>query len=310
MSPPSLSAINTKMLTKVGAILILLLSAQFADAQILRRLFHRPTQSGGCANGQCEVAPQFAPAPTVQTQSSSAKATVLAAFPKAVALRYDVTQWVISNGNPGYGMCQAQNSEREAWEAALLLVRSAKACPCPTCPDCKECCKDGACEVPGASSPWSQIRWVSHGELHGILDKLDQKPHWKATVKAVRSQVAGWKGEPSVAVNEGTFIAWQKEIGVTETESVRSLDGKTFAGSLSKQLASKGKLTLQERHLQRILNGPDTPRRDRQLARMESHVRVELNLSPTAVVDWSAIDWPTMIQRVLQLLIMLLPLFV
>ncbi len=171
-------------------IFALLISAQFADAQILRRIFHRP--ASGCANGQCEVAPQFTPVQTIVPP-------------------------------------------------APVPVAKSEPCPCPKCPaNCKECCCE---DVPGVA---------------------------------------------------------------------RALDGKSFAGALSKQIASKGKLlTLQERHLQRILNGPDSPRRDWQLARMEKHTRVELDIPQAAVVDWSAaVDWPTVIARVLQLLAMLLPLFI
>lgn len=85
----------------------------------------------------------------------------------------------------------------------------------------------------------------------------------------------------------------------------RKLDSKSFAGALQKHVTGK---TLQERKILNIINAPDSPRRDRQLARMERHVRAELNIPSNQAVDWSAIDWPTLIQTILQLLIKLLPL--
>lgn len=94
-------------------------------------------------------------------------------------------------------------------------------------------------------------------------------------------------------------------------QQVRSdLDPKSFAGALGNQLAKKDKLTRQEKHIATIINSPDSPRRDRQLLRMERHVRAHLDLHPTDAVDWSRdIDWPTLLQTILQLLIKLLPLF-
>lgn len=85
-------------------------------------------------------------------------------------------------------------------------------------------------------------------------------------------------------------------------------DGKSFAGELQRQLIERGSLSSGERRVLRILNAPDSPRRDRQLDRMERHVRVQLDLHPTDAVDWSAIDWPAMLEIVLRLLVALLPL--
>ena len=91
----------------------------------------------------------------------------------------------------------------------------------------------------------------------------------------------------------------------------RSLDGKSFAGALHKQLAAKSNPSLGERRILHILNSPDSPKRDRQVNRMERHVRAHLDLHPTAVIDWSAeIDWPSLLRKILQLLISLLPLLI
>lgn len=88
------------------------------------------------------------------------------------------------------------------------------------------------------------------------------------------------------------------------------LDPKSFAGALQHQLTKKGKLSFEEKRLARVLAGADSPRRDRQVARMEGHARVHLGLAPTGAVDWSAIDWPTILRQLLELLIRLLPLLI
>lgn len=98
-------------------------------------------------------------------------------------------------------------------------------------------------------------------------------------------------------------------IGAEAMPPMRSLDSKSFAGALQGQLAKKGvTMTLAERKLMKIVNGKDSPRRTRQLAHMERHVRAHLELSPTAAIDWSSIDWSKVLSTVLQLLIKLLPL--
>lgn len=85
----------------------------------------------------------------------------------------------------------------------------------------------------------------------------------------------------------------------------RKLDARSFAGNLQKHVEGK---TAKERQILNIINGPDSPRRTSQLARMERHVRAELDLPFNAAVDWSAIDWPTLLPKILQLLMKLLPL--
>ncbi len=90
----------------------------------------------------------------------------------------------------------------------------------------------------------------------------------------------------------------------------RKLDPKSFAGALQGQLAKLDRKTLSERRIERILNSPDSEKRDRQLSRMERHVRAHLDLHPTNAVDWGAdIDWPSLLETILDLLIAILPLF-
>lgn len=93
-------------------------------------------------------------------------------------------------------------------------------------------------------------------------------------------------------------------------QAVRQLDAKSFAGALQKQLSKIERKSFAERRLERIINSPDSAKRDSQLDRMERHVRVHLGLSPTAAVDWGAdIDWPSLLETILELLLKLLPLF-
>lgn len=97
------------------------------------------------------------------------------------------------------------------------------------------------------------------------------------------------------------------ETGEPPVSKARKLDPKSFAGALQKQLLEQGDLDSHEKKLLRILNGPDSPRRERQLARMEGHVRVHLGLEKSPG-DWSGIDWPSLLPIILQLLVKLLPL--
>lgn len=87
------------------------------------------------------------------------------------------------------------------------------------------------------------------------------------------------------------------------------LPQETFAGAIQKQLEAKGRLSRDEKRILKILNSPDSKRRDRQIDRMESHSRVELGISQTEYFDWSAdIDWQEVLMIILELLIRLLPL--
>lgn len=97
----------------------------------------------------------------------------------------------------------------------------------------------------------------------------------------------------------------------TETVSLlasRSLAKETFAGALQKHLGAKANKTKDERHILNILNAPDSPKRDRQLARMEGHVRLELGIPAAQDVNWASFNWPAFFQQILAILIQLLPL--
>lgn len=69
MQAPTFSALSTKMLTKIGALLLLLIFTVPADAQLFRRVFRGP---GGCENGQCAVPQMVQSTRTVSTVSTGA----------------------------------------------------------------------------------------------------------------------------------------------------------------------------------------------------------------------------------------------
>jgi hypothetical protein len=84
---------------------------------------------------------------------------------------------------------------------------------------------------------------------------------------------------------------------------------ETFAGALQKQLEGKGNLSRDEKRVLKILNSQDSPRRDRQLAKMERHARAEMGWGMNGEIDWSAdVDWLEVFTIILELLIRLLPL--
>lgn len=147
------------------------------------------------------------------------------------------------------------------------------------------------------------IVYVPHDELDEILAKLAAKPEWGHTVKVLRAQLVDWKSEKLVAVDAESFDSWQRVAAVKELP-MRSIEAKSFAGGLQSHLKGKESLSFSERRLLRILNEPDSPRRDRQIARMERFARAELN-QPSGAIDWTAIDWGA----ILRLLLTLLPLF-
>ena len=60
--------------------------------------------------------------------------------------------------------------------------------------------------------------------------------------------------------------------------------------------------------LVKILDGPESRKRTRQVRRMEWHARVECDFHEDANIDWSTIDWATIGLMILKVLLALLPL--
>lgn len=190
---------------------------------------------------------------------------------------------------------------------AVAPVQPKAACLCGKA-ECPLCCPDGkCCEVPGvvgAKAPSDAMIEVPYEDMDAIIKKLEAKPDWKKSSVILRSQLNEWKGKKTVLANADAFEVFEKEAGVAAVP-MRALDAKSFAGALQTKLVAQPKRGIAERHYLRILNGPDSPRRDRQIARMERLVRAELNVGPTAAIDWQSIDWAA----ILRFLLTILPLF-
>lgn len=75
----------------------------------------------------------------------------------------------------------------------------------------------------------------------------------------------------------------------------------TFESGLRAHLASKTKLSVKEKRVQRILDLPaDSAKRQRVLERMEDTARG--NLGAVGKIDWSAIDWEAILAFIVKLL--------
>lgn len=81
-----------------------------------------------------------------------------------------------------------------------------------------------------------------------------------------------------------------------------------FAGQVREKLAAKSSLNAKEKKLLGIIDGPNTLRKKRQLARMERRARNELGIGENEAIDWSAIDWAAVFKTILEVLLKLLPL--
>lgn len=79
-----------------------------------------------------------------------------------------------------------------------------------------------------------------------------------------------------------------------------------FREALIEQLESTPSLRRRGKRILDILKGPKTRRRDRIVARMETHTRLVIG-EADAEVDWSKVDWKSVIEIVLKFLLALLP---
>jgi hypothetical protein len=81
-----------------------------------------------------------------------------------------------------------------------------------------------------------------------------------------------------------------------------------FASNLQAQLEADPDLKRRGRRLLKVLQEPDSPRKARIVARMEAHARAHLEMMGMEAIDWSAIDWKSIIEGLLKVLLALLPL--
>jgi len=80
----------------------------------------------------------------------------------------------------------------------------------------------------------------------------------------------------------------------------------TFQEALSEQL---GKHPKRFKRLREFFARPESEHKSRIMARLEAHARVHLGLSPTEAIDWSSIDWASLFEGLMKLLMLILPLF-
>jgi len=80
-----------------------------------------------------------------------------------------------------------------------------------------------------------------------------------------------------------------------------------FESALRSSLEATPDLRRRGKRILQVLDGRNTPRKQRVVRRMEAHVRAHLDLGRDAI-DWGKIDWPSLIEGVLKLLLALLPL--
>ena len=81
-----------------------------------------------------------------------------------------------------------------------------------------------------------------------------------------------------------------------------------FADALMKAMDDQPKQGRRGVYVRELLHARTSKRKERQLARMEKHARVQLGIHEDDVVDWSAKDWKKILGPLLDLLLKILPL--
>jgi hypothetical protein len=84
-----------------------------------------------------------------------------------------------------------------------------------------------------------------------------------------------------------------------------------FASNLKANLEAEPKLRFRGRRLLAFLNTPDSPEKQAKLVNMEHHAKIHLGMAHQTMVaiDWSQIDWPSILFGLLKFLLTILPLF-
>ncbi len=80
-----------------------------------------------------------------------------------------------------------------------------------------------------------------------------------------------------------------------------------FATALKEQLEATPKLTRRGQRILDIINSRPSAMRTRRLAVMEAHSRSQLGIGQNMGVDWAQMDWSTILDMLLKLLLALLP---
>ena len=84
---------------------------------------------------------------------------------------------------------------------------------------------------------------------------------------------------------------------------------QSFEDGLRAAIEAKPKLSARDRRILEILNGPDSKRKRKRLARMENYARAEAGIDPnTGAIDWSEVNWAKLLENIIAILSKLLPL--
>lgn len=83
----------------------------------------------------------------------------------------------------------------------------------------------------------------------------------------------------------------------------------SFEKALRRELVTRPKLGLRGRRILAILDARDSKARTRRIAAMERHAAAAIN-QDAAAIDWDAIPWAKVFERILAVLIALLPLLI
>lgn len=105
-----------------------------------------------------------------------------------------------------------------------------------------------------------------------------------------------------------SYIAHNADMVVSPPIAEVEYQNSNFGSVLEEQMLAKGDLSIHERRILQILQQPDSPRKTRQLNRMEKHVRLHLGYSDDQAVNWAEIDWATVFWTILKILVAILPL--
>lgn len=84
-----------------------------------------------------------------------------------------------------------------------------------------------------------------------------------------------------------------------------------FESNLRANLEAQPRLRFRGRRLLAFLNTPDSPEKQAKLVSMEHHAKVHLGMAHQTMVaiDWSKIDWMTVLEGLVKFLLMILPFF-
>lgn len=80
-----------------------------------------------------------------------------------------------------------------------------------------------------------------------------------------------------------------------------------FETALRREIESRPRLGLRGKRILAVLDARPSKKRTRHIARMERHTAIALSLDGLDVIDWDSVNWKAVFDRVLQLLLAILP---